>query len=54
MTSNKDKCFDCEVFKNHEQREGVFALGFFCPLKNSFTLRNDDSCEWVVSDELPF
>lgn len=50
--AKKDSCEDCEVFKNQQGKE--FMLGFFCPLKDSYVLRNENACEWIVSDNLPF
>lgn len=47
-------CSHCEVFKNHEKKNRTFALTFFCPIKNSTVLRDDDSCKWIVDDNLPF
>lgn len=52
MNNVQDYCSDCEVFKNHQG--GEFFFGFYCPIKNSFVLRDDFACEWIVSDELPF
>lgn len=50
----EEKCNNCEVFKNYEAQEKSFAFGFFCPIRGSFTLRDEDACEWIVSDNLPF
>lgn len=49
-----DKCGDCEVFKNHEEKTQSFALGFYCPIANAFTMRDNIACEWIVGDNLPF
>jgi hypothetical protein len=54
MGNKQDLCSDCEAFKNYEQKEGSFALGFYCPIKQGFALRDDFACEWIVSDNLPF
>ena len=54
MKNKQDQCSECEVFKNYEYNEGSFAIGFFCPIKQSFTLRDSTACEWIVSDKLPF
>lgn len=54
MNEAIDRCLDCEAFKNHEQKEGQFALGFFCPIKQEFVLRDDFACEDILSDNLPF
>lgn len=50
----KDKCSSCEVFKNHEDKEKNFSLIFHCPMVNEIRRRDDMSCEYFVSDELPF
>jgi predicted hydrocarbon binding protein len=47
------RCSECEVFTNFEEKEGIFALGFFCPIKQKFVLRDDDTCKWMISDNLP-
>lgn len=49
-----DRCLDCEVFKNFEEREKAFAFGFFCPIKNEYVEREDAACKWMVSDKMPF
>lgn len=49
---HNDTCKDCEVFKNHQGQQ--FFFGFFCPIKDAFVSRDEVSCEWMVSDELPF
>ena len=54
MNEAIDRCLNCEAFKNHEQKEGQFALGFFCQIKQEFVFRDDFACEWIVSDNLPF
>lgn len=54
MGKEIDRCSDCEVFKNHERDNKSFAFGFFCPIRDSFTLRDDESCQWIVGDNLPF
>ena len=54
MENKQDFCFDCEVFKNYEGKAKSFALGFYCPLKNSFVMRDNFACEWIVGDNLPF
>lgn len=50
--AKKDCCEDCEVFKNHQGE--LFLFGFYCPIKDTFVQRHDFSCEWIVSDNLPF
>lgn len=52
MNQQKDRCFECEVFKNQQEKD--FLLGFFCPLTNKYVTRNEYACEWIVSDEFPF
>lgn len=47
-------CCECEAFKNYEQKENTFALGFYCPIRQAFVFRDDFSCEWIISDNLPF
>jgi hypothetical protein len=47
-------CCECEAFKNYEQKEKSFALGFYCPIKQTFVFRDNFSCEWIVSDDLNF
>lgn len=54
MNETINGCVDCEVFKNYEQKEGQFALGFFCPIKQGFVFRDDFACENILSDNLPF
>jgi hypothetical protein len=53
-TQKKSLCSDCEAFKNYQEKEKMFALGFFCPIKQKFILRDDIACEWIVNDNLPF
>lgn len=54
MENKRERCSDCEVFKNYEEKIKMFAFGFYCPLANVFTMRDDIACEWIVSDNLPF
>lgn len=54
MENECERCYDCEVFKNHEEKEKIFAFGFYCPIANAFTMRDNIACKWIVSDNLPF
>ena len=54
MNNSKERCSDCEVFKNYEEQASSFAFGFHCPIVCRFVAREDNSCEWIVSDNLPF
>lgn len=54
MSESNERCFDCEVLKNYERDNTSFALGFFCPIKDSFVVRDDIACKWIVGDKLPF
>ena len=50
MSDMEEKCSDCEAFKNYERKEGMFALGFFCPINQKFVLRDDYACKNILSD----
>lgn len=50
----KERCYECEVLKNHEQQNKSFLFGFFCPIANKYVVRDDISCEWIVSDNMIF
>lgn len=54
MNEAIDRCLDCEAFKNYEHKEGIFALGFFCPINQKFVFRDDYACKDILSDSLPF
>ena len=54
MENECARCADCEVFKNHEEKIKMFAFGFYCPIANVFTVRDNIACKWIVSDNLPF
>ena len=54
MENECARCADCEVLKNHEEKTKMFAFGFYCPIANVFTVRDNIACKWIVSDNLPF
>lgn len=54
MENKCECCSDCEVFKNHEEKTKIFSFGLYCPIANTFTMRDNIACEWIVSDNLPF
>lgn len=54
MENECERCSDCEVFKNHEEKTNMFAFGFYCPIANAFTVRDNIACKWIVSDDIPF
>lgn len=54
MKETKERCSNCEVFKNKEKYERNFMLGFFCPIKNQFVKRDEIACELIIADNLPF
>lgn len=50
--SKNERCYDCEIFKNHQGRK--FLFGFHCPIKDEYIKRDDFVCDFVLSDGLPF
>lgn len=52
MEEGKECCCNCEVFKNHQEER--FDWGFFCPIKGNFVVRENDACEFALSDGLNF